>query len=125
MAQSNAPSHSARRLGNITVVVRWQAFRAYGLRTKRDSKHQAQQEFRFPRSDPSQNQKGTHNFVPIRLSLVIIVRSPLRVSVGGGGTDLPSYYRKHTGFVAAAANIRNSMKLRPSTKSNIPSSAKP
>jgi D-glycero-alpha-D-manno-heptose-7-phosphate kinase len=37
---------------------------------------------------------------------VIIVRSPLRVSLGGGGTDLPSYYRKHTGFVVAAAITR-------------------
>jgi D-glycero-alpha-D-manno-heptose-7-phosphate kinase len=37
---------------------------------------------------------------------VIIVRSPLRISLGGGGTDLPSYYRKHTGFVVAAAITR-------------------
>lgn len=37
---------------------------------------------------------------------MIIVRSPLRVSLGGGGTDLPSYYRKHTGFVVAAAITR-------------------
>jgi len=28
---------------------------------------------------------------------------PLRVSLGGGGTDLPSYYRDHTGFPVAAA----------------------
>jgi D-glycero-alpha-D-manno-heptose-7-phosphate kinase len=34
---------------------------------------------------------------------VIITRSPLRVSLGGGGTDLPSYYREHSGFVIAAA----------------------
>jgi len=34
---------------------------------------------------------------------VIIARSPLRISLGGGGTDLPSYYREHTGFVIAAA----------------------
>jgi D-glycero-alpha-D-manno-heptose-7-phosphate kinase len=37
---------------------------------------------------------------------VIIVRSPLRISLGGGGTDLPSYYRKHMGFVVAAAITR-------------------
>jgi len=37
---------------------------------------------------------------------VIIVRSPLRVSLGGGGTDLPSYYTKHTGFVVSAAITR-------------------
>jgi D-glycero-alpha-D-manno-heptose-7-phosphate kinase len=34
---------------------------------------------------------------------MIITRSPLRISLGGGGTDLPSYYRAHTGFVIAAA----------------------
>jgi D-glycero-alpha-D-manno-heptose-7-phosphate kinase len=34
---------------------------------------------------------------------VIITRSPLRISLGGGGTDLPSYYREHTGFLIAAA----------------------
>jgi len=34
---------------------------------------------------------------------MIIVRSPMRVSLGGGGTDLPSYYREHSGFVMAAA----------------------
>lgn len=34
---------------------------------------------------------------------MIIARSPMRISLGGGGTDLPSYYREHTGFVIAAA----------------------
>jgi D-glycero-alpha-D-manno-heptose-7-phosphate kinase len=34
---------------------------------------------------------------------VIIGRSPLRISLGGGGTDLPSYYREHEGFLVAAA----------------------
>src|SRR6516165_6006615 len=34
---------------------------------------------------------------------MIVTRSPLRISLGGGGTDLPSYYRKHTGFLLAAA----------------------
>ena len=34
---------------------------------------------------------------------MIITRSPLRISLGGGGTDLPSYYRDHTGFVISAA----------------------
>jgi len=34
---------------------------------------------------------------------MIITRSPLRISLGGGGTDLPSYYRKYTGFLIAAA----------------------
>ncbi len=34
---------------------------------------------------------------------MIITRSPLRISLGGGGTDLPSYYRSHGGFLIAAA----------------------
>ena len=34
---------------------------------------------------------------------MIITRSPLRISLGGGGTDLPSYYEKHTGFLISAA----------------------
>ncbi|HUS07352.1 MAG TPA: hypothetical protein VMZ52_13685, partial [Bryobacteraceae bacterium] len=34
---------------------------------------------------------------------MIIARSPLRLSLGGGGTDLPSYYRRYGGFLIAAA----------------------
>jgi D-glycero-alpha-D-manno-heptose-7-phosphate kinase len=34
---------------------------------------------------------------------MIIARSPLRISLGGGGTDLPSYYKEHGGFLVAAA----------------------
>jgi D-glycero-alpha-D-manno-heptose-7-phosphate kinase len=34
---------------------------------------------------------------------MIIARSPLRITLGGGGTDLPSYYREHGGFLIAAA----------------------
>ena len=34
---------------------------------------------------------------------MIITRSPLRISLGGGGTDLPSYYSDHGGFLVAAA----------------------
>jgi D-glycero-alpha-D-manno-heptose-7-phosphate kinase len=34
---------------------------------------------------------------------VIIARSPLRITLGGGGTDLPSYYRGYEGFLLAAA----------------------
>ena len=34
---------------------------------------------------------------------MIIVRSPLRVTLGGGGTDLRSYYGEHEGFLIAAA----------------------
>src|SRR6516164_11280221 len=38
-----------------------------------------------------------------RVREMIITRSPLRISLGGGGTDLPSYYRDHGGFLIAAA----------------------
>jgi len=34
---------------------------------------------------------------------MIITRSPLRITLGGGGTDLPSYYREHGGSVISAA----------------------
>ena len=34
---------------------------------------------------------------------MIIARSPLRISLGGGGTDLESYYSKKIGFVISAA----------------------
>jgi D-glycero-alpha-D-manno-heptose-7-phosphate kinase len=33
----------------------------------------------------------------------VFAKAPLRVSFGGGGTDLPSYYREHGGFVVSAA----------------------
>ncbi len=34
---------------------------------------------------------------------MIITRSPLRITLGGGGTDLPSYYSRYGGFVISAA----------------------
>jgi len=34
---------------------------------------------------------------------MIIARSPLRITLGGGGTDLASYYAEHEGFLIAAA----------------------
>jgi D-glycero-alpha-D-manno-heptose-7-phosphate kinase len=34
---------------------------------------------------------------------MILTRSPLRISLGGGGTDLPSYYEEHGGFLVAGA----------------------
>ena len=34
---------------------------------------------------------------------MILTRSPLRISLGGGGTDLPSYYEEHGGFLIAGA----------------------
>ena len=36
---------------------------------------------------------------------MIIIRSPLRISIGGGGTDVPSYYKeKESFFISAAIN---------------------
>ena len=34
---------------------------------------------------------------------MIITRTPLRITLGGGGTDLPSYYEQHGGVVLSAA----------------------
>ncbi len=34
---------------------------------------------------------------------MIISRTPFRVTLGGGGTDLPSYYSRYGGFIIAAA----------------------
>ena len=34
---------------------------------------------------------------------MLITRTPLRISIGGGGTDLASYYSRHGGFVISAA----------------------
>lgn len=34
---------------------------------------------------------------------MIIAKTPMRISLGGGGTDLPSYYREFGGFVISAA----------------------
>jgi D-glycero-alpha-D-manno-heptose-7-phosphate kinase len=34
---------------------------------------------------------------------VLITRTPLRITLGGGGTDLPSYYTDHGGMVLSAA----------------------
>ena len=34
---------------------------------------------------------------------MIIVRSPLRITLGGGGTDLESYYSEYGGFLLSAA----------------------
>ncbi len=36
-------------------------------------------------------------------TVVIITRSPLRITLGGGGTDLPSYYERYGGFLIGAA----------------------
>ena len=32
---------------------------------------------------------------------MIVSRTPFRITLGGGGTDLPSYYANHGGFVLA------------------------
>src|SRR5919197_2052899 len=34
---------------------------------------------------------------------IFVTRAPLRIALGGGGTDLPSHYRKAGGFVVSAA----------------------
>ncbi|MFL5955194.1 MAG: galactokinase [Gaiellaceae bacterium] len=34
---------------------------------------------------------------------MILARAPLRITLGGGGTDLPSYYQRFGGFILSAA----------------------
>lgn len=38
-----------------------------------------------------------------RVETMILARAPMRITLGGGGTDLPSYYSKYSGFVLSAA----------------------
>ena len=47
--------------------------------------------------------KSHCGYLPSVGLFMIIARSPLRITLGGGGTDLPSYYRRHEGFLIAAA----------------------
>src|SRR2546422_9403378 len=56
---------------------------------------------RLDRRVPSGNCRQTRRKRSTRT--MIITRSPLRISLGGGGTDLPSYYRQHGGFVIGGA----------------------
>jgi D-glycero-alpha-D-manno-heptose-7-phosphate kinase len=51
-----------------------------------------------------------------RVNGVVSVRAPLRISLGGGGTDLPSHYRHHGGFVVSAA-IDRYVRMRVSSAS--------
>jgi D-glycero-alpha-D-manno-heptose-7-phosphate kinase len=37
------------------------------------------------------------------ISYLIVTRTPFRLSLGGGGTDLPSFYRKYGGFFISGA----------------------
>jgi len=38
---------------------------------------------------------------------MIITKTPFRITLGGGGTDLPSYYSKYGGFIFAGAINKN------------------
>lgn len=61
---------------------------------------------------------------------MIIVRAPLRISLGGGGTDLPGYFKKNGGFVVSAAinkfitivineNLKNRYEIKYSKYENV------
>ncbi len=61
---------------------------------------------------------------------MIIVKAPLRVSLGGGGTDLPGYFKKNGGFVITAAinkfitivineNLKNRYEIKYSKYENV------
>lgn len=51
---------------------------------------------------------------------MIEARSPLRLSLGGGGTDLPSYYRRRGGFLIAGALNRHVTVWLSKSDSNLP-----
>ncbi len=42
-----------------------------------------------------------------RVDQAVIARAPLRIPLGGGGTDLPSHYREHGGFAVSATIDRH------------------
>ena len=49
----------------------------------------------------------------------VLARAPLRIALGGGGTDLPSHYREHGGFVLSGAIDRHvRMRVSPATGSH-------
>src|SRR5271154_3182879 len=57
-----------------------------------------------PRDSPSRRCALLRALARTRHAMsMIFSRAPLRISLGGGGTDLPSYYREHGGFVVSGA----------------------
>jgi D-glycero-alpha-D-manno-heptose-7-phosphate kinase len=67
--------------------------------------------------DISRTRKRTH---PIRPGTIITARAPVRVSFGGGGTDLPAYADVHGGYVVSAAITRYcTVTARPSADGGI------
>jgi len=42
-----------------------------------------------------------------RVDQVVVAHAPLRIPLGGGGTDLPFHYREHGGFAVSAAIDRH------------------
>jgi D-glycero-alpha-D-manno-heptose-7-phosphate kinase len=42
-----------------------------------------------------------------RVDQVVVAHAPLRIPLGGGGTDLPSHFRRHGGFAVSAAIDRH------------------
>jgi D-glycero-alpha-D-manno-heptose-7-phosphate kinase len=42
-----------------------------------------------------------------RVDQAVVARAPLRIPLGGGGTDLPSHYREHGGFAVSATIDRH------------------
>src|SRR6185503_14386089 len=62
---------------------RWQS--AYGVRE-------------FPSSEANKLRSAV-----FRRFWMLIVRTPVRISFGGGGTDLPAYYQKFGGAVVSTA----------------------
>src|SRR5580700_7108305 len=47
------------------------------------------------RSDPRNGTLGAQS------CCMIVTRTPFRLTLGGGGTDLPSFYERHGGYILA------------------------
>ena len=47
---------------------------------------------------------------------MIVSRTPFRITLGGGGTDLPSYYENHGGFQICGLVSRGDSKVELNTK---------
>src|SRR4051812_45566002 len=71
--------------------------RIRGVRGRHRRGPAADRGYRGRRLDNGRDRTRLWSEVPM-----IIARSPLRITLGGGGTDLPSYYREHEGFLVAA-----------------------
>ena len=92
------------------VEVAFAALRAAALRAARPRLRAPPQPPRRPRPGlgrrargPPRGRRGGWLALSCAADAMIISRTPLRISIGGGGSDLPSYYERFGGFFISAA----------------------